>query len=94
MWPFDEPPKFMEGTNSIDLADILWPNDFCWSSDGKLEVCGQDRFQLLNFQYGRSPTDWKFWWREPSDEFAGDFWWMVEMESRIAMRNVPGAWVD
>lgn len=50
--------------------------------------------QLINFQYGRLPTDWKFWWSEPSDEFAGDFWLLVESGRQEAVMNIPGAWVD
>lgn len=52
------------------------------------------RVRLINFQYGRLPTDWKFWWTEPSDRFAGDFWRLVESASRRAAMSVPGAWVD
>ena len=29
--------------------------------------------RLINFQYGKLPTDWKLWWSEPSDKFVGDF---------------------
>lgn len=50
--------------------------------------------RLINFHYGRFPTDWKFWWSETSDEFAGDFWSLLESRDREAVRNVPGAWVD
>lgn len=49
--------------------------------------------RLLNFHYGRFPTDWKFWWSEPSDEFAGDFWILIESGTQEAL-SVPGAWVD
>lgn len=50
--------------------------------------------RLIGFQYGRFPTDWKFWWAEPSDEFAGDFWRLVELESTRAVISMPGAWFD
>lgn len=50
--------------------------------------------RLINFHYGRLPTDWRFWWSEPSDEFAGDFWCLVESDSQEAAMSVPGAWVD
>ncbi|KAL1848317.1 hypothetical protein Daus18300_013643 [Diaporthe australafricana] len=55
------------------------------------------RTHLINFQYGRFPTDWKFWWCEPSDEFSGDFWSLVEPQHDEAIMDVlgvPGAWVD
>lgn len=50
--------------------------------------------RLINFHYGRLPTDWKFWWSEPSDEFAGGFWHLVESGNTEAIMSVPGAWVD
>ncbi|KAG6364222.1 hypothetical protein INS49_005820 [Diaporthe citri] len=50
--------------------------------------------RLINFHYGRLPTDWKFWWSEPSDEFAGDFWLLLESGTQEAIMSVPGAWVD
>ncbi|KAG8165490.1 hypothetical protein KVR01_004042 [Diaporthe batatas] len=50
--------------------------------------------RLIRFQYGELPKDWKFWWNEPSDEFAGDFWRLVEIDSTTANMRVPGAWID
>lgn len=50
--------------------------------------------RLINFHYGRIPTDWKFWWSEPSDEFSGDFWSLVELSNQETAMSVPGAWVD
>jgi hypothetical protein len=50
--------------------------------------------RLINFQYGKLPTDWKFWWNEPSDKFAGDFWRLVELDSTSVIMRVPGAWID
>lgn len=50
--------------------------------------------RLINFHYGRFPTDWKFWWSEPSDEFAGHFWSLVESGHQEEIMSVPGAWVD
>lgn len=58
------------------------------------DYCLVYSLRLINFQYGRLPTDWKFWWNEPSDEFAGDFWHIVELERTRAVMSVPGAWVD
>lgn len=50
--------------------------------------------RLINFHFGRFPSDWKFWWSEASDAFAGDFWHLVESGNTEAVVNVPGAWVD
>jgi len=33
---------------------------------------------LSGFEYGPEPEDWKFWVYETIDEYAGDFWYMIE----------------
>lgn len=57
-------------------------------------LCLVRSLRLISFQYGHMPMDWKFWWNEPSDEFSGDFWHLVEHDSTTAHMSVPGAWVD
>jgi hypothetical protein len=46
--------------------------------------------RLVGLQVGPKPEDWKVWLSEPSDEFAGDFWDMLEHPER----TIPGAWDD
>jgi hypothetical protein len=46
--------------------------------------------RLIGLQVGPEPDDWKVWISEPSDEFAGDFWDMLEHPER----TIPGAWDD
>jgi hypothetical protein len=46
--------------------------------------------RLIGLQVGPEPEDWKVWVSEPSDEFAGDFWDMLEHPER----TIPGAWDD
>ncbi|KAH8779025.1 hypothetical protein BGZ57DRAFT_822086 [Hyaloscypha finlandica] len=41
--------------------------------------------RLLKITYGPRPEDWIFWFSEPSDPFAGDFWAMVEGEEHWRM---------
>ncbi|KAH8803963.1 hypothetical protein F5882DRAFT_392697 [Hyaloscypha sp. PMI_1271] len=41
--------------------------------------------RLLGITYGPRPEDWIFWFSEPSDPFAGDFWAMVEGEEHWRM---------
>jgi hypothetical protein len=41
--------------------------------------------RLINVKYGPSPKDWIFWFSEPSDPFAGDFWAMIEGEEHWRM---------
>lgn len=50
--------------------------------------------RLITFQFDKHPTDWKFWWDEPSDMCAGDFWQLVEQESTKVVMRVPRAWID
>lgn len=33
---------------------------------------------FINFTYGPRLEDWKFWFSEPSDPSAGDFWALIE----------------
>lgn len=45
---------------------------------------------LVSISYGPTPIDWTFRWDNLVEEFAGEFWQMLERESC----KVPGAWVD
>ena len=47
-------------------------------------------WRLISFTYGPSPQDWQFWFSEPTDKFAGQFWNMIEHPELI----MPGAWVN
>ncbi|KAI7775323.1 hypothetical protein LA080_007040 [Diaporthe eres] len=49
--------------------------------------------QLISFEIGQLPSQWRFWWTEPTDEFAGDFWDLITEQEIIDLR-VPGAWVE
>jgi len=48
--------------------------------------------RLINFKYGPSPNDWIFWFSEPSDPFAGDFWAMIEGEEYWRMFEKGWVW--
>jgi hypothetical protein len=41
--------------------------------------------RLISISYGSRPEDWIFWFSEPSDPFAGDFWAMIEGEEHWRM---------
>lgn len=45
--------------------------------------------RLIGFSYGPIPEDWSLWLSEPSDEFVGDFWVMIDR--RLEM---PGGWSE
>jgi hypothetical protein len=49
---------------------------------------GQKR--LLGFTYGPCPEDWRLLEDEPTDEFAGDFWQLVERKVEV----MPGSWIE
>lgn len=46
--------------------------------------------RLIALEPNKEADQWKLWWCEPTDEFAGDFWAMLE---RTPPR-MPGAWGD
>jgi hypothetical protein len=48
------------------------------------------RKRLLGFYYGSFPEDWTVWQNEPTDEFAGEFWSMLDRRVEI----MPGTWVE
>ncbi|KAJ8067556.1 hypothetical protein OCU04_004896 [Sclerotinia nivalis] len=55
-------------------------------------VCEWGWTHVLGFRYGPRPEDWNFWLSEPTDQFAGDFWSLIEDPPLATF--IPGAWVD
>ncbi|KAI0377506.1 hypothetical protein F5Y04DRAFT_291741 [Hypomontagnella monticulosa] len=53
-------------------------------------MCEARFFYLVGFEFGPTPEDWVFYWNEPSDGFAGDFWNLIEDPPL----HMPGSWVD
>lgn len=51
---------------------------------------------LVSFSYGPSPGDWYFWFSEPTDIFAGEFWAMVEISKcqYDFELPIPGSWIE
>ncbi|KAF7877049.1 uncharacterized protein EAF02_008269 [Botrytis sinoallii] len=51
---------------------------------------------VLGFKYGPRIEDWDLWAIEWRDEYAGDFWKLIENPLQAALANisVPGEWVD
>ncbi|KAF2110679.1 hypothetical protein BDV96DRAFT_690978 [Lophiotrema nucula] len=58
--------------------------------------------KFLYFTHGQHPQDWQFFFTEPNDIYAHDFWTLIEepsqncqhtKDSDIAL-SVPGAWED
>lgn len=48
--------------------------------------------RLIGFSYGPSPEDWHCWYSNLRDEFASEFWEMVENGDPSV--RIPGAWVN
>ncbi|OTB17387.1 hypothetical protein K445DRAFT_276309 [Daldinia sp. EC12] len=48
------------------------------------------KIYLIHFKFGPKPEDWEFYFNEPTDEFAGDFWKLV----KDPPLRIPGAWVE
>ena len=46
---------------------------------------------ILALSYGPAISDWYLWLDCPYDQWAGDFWYMLEHDSTT---SVPGAWFD
>jgi hypothetical protein len=63
------------GNTGNENSDFYWP--FRYSGDFDI--------RLLGITYGPRPEDWIFWFSEPSDPFAGDFWAMIEGEEHWRM---------
>jgi len=46
--------------------------------------------RLTAIEVGPKPRDLKFWFSDPTDQFVGEFWDMIEHPERL----IPGAWDD
>ncbi|KAF7534522.1 hypothetical protein G7054_g6188 [Neopestalotiopsis clavispora] len=49
---------------------------------------------LIGFQYGQEVDDWRLWWSEHTDAYAGDFWGRIESSIESIYQRVPGAWKE
>lgn len=47
---------------------------------------------LIGFQCGQEVSDWKLWWSEHTDAYAGDFWGSIESSVDSIDQRIPGAW--
>lgn len=67
--------------------------DRCVLTKGRHHHFETGKIRLISFDFGECPSQWRFWWSEVTDDFAGDFWNLVK-EQEISDLKVPGAWVD
>lgn len=52
--------------------------------------CSPSVFRIVGFTYGSEPEDWEVFWNEPTDQFAGHFWRLIE-DPPV---HIPGSWDD
>ncbi|KXH48289.1 hypothetical protein CSAL01_05654 [Colletotrichum salicis] len=55
-----------------------------------VDTLGTTRYSLIGITYGSCPDHWKLWWTYEYEDYAGEFWNMIETEGN----KMPGAWVD
>ena len=48
------------------------------------------KFRVIGFDYGPCVDEWRLWVSNPLDEWAADFWDMIDHPERA----IPGAWDD
>lgn len=67
-----------------------WLMDRRWSSSESRPEVWASGPKLASFTYGPRPEDWNFVWDHATEEFAGNFWELIE----DMPPPVPGGWVD
>ncbi len=80
----------------IDLRQYGEKEFVSLSRDFRLPFC-DCWIRLIEFNYGPEVQDWMFRFSEPSDEFAGEFWAMIEglkEDADSKQPQVPGSWIE
>jgi hypothetical protein len=81
--------------------DLVWHEKRISSSNvWVLPFCARRGLRFVGFTFGPRLQDWDFGFSEPSDEFAGEFWLMIEEgrtwntvnEGSGFRQTIPGAW--
>lgn len=82
----------------IDLERYGCLEQTCLSYNNEWTLrCYSERYPELNsiriagMSIGGAVSDWRIWFHCPLDEWAADFWALIERESE---HLVPGAWID
>ncbi|KAK1849845.1 Ankyrin repeat-containing protein [Colletotrichum chrysophilum] len=81
--------RFHKTAEAPRLPEFFAKTPFAKSSDGGLLVeKGGCRYLVAGVTYGRLPEHWKVWVTRENHEYAGDFWGMIEDQTR----SIPGSW--
>lgn len=52
--------------------------------------------RLIDFDFGATPHEWRLYWSESTDVFAGEFWSLVEPHDNTfgakSLSTMPGSW--
>ncbi len=81
-----------------ECACSIYYDSHSWPRECKRTNECRSPIRLINLHYGAQPEDWSFWLSEQTDEFAGDFWSMIENplkfdgENRPLVSKMPGSW--
>ncbi|KAK2749013.1 orf21 protein [Colletotrichum kahawae] len=85
------------------VRDIYQKIGWCVSDQTVSRIDPEDRnltgipytCSLLGITYGALPSQWKLWWAPNINDYAADFWNLVEdSSSNSSGFNVPGGWTD
>lgn len=75
------------------VTKVFHVMDRCVQTRGMHRHFASGEIRLISFDFSECPSQWRFWWSEVTDDFAGDFWNLVK-EQEISDLKVPGAWVE
>ncbi|KAK1455545.1 hypothetical protein CMEL01_04305 [Colletotrichum melonis] len=76
----EEKHMFKQGLTNVRQRWAPWTKD----------CSGATRLSVIGITYGSCTSHWKLWWTYEYEDYAGEFWDMVQDEAS----KVPGAWVD
>lgn len=77
----------------VDLSEYGKAEEFIWKNQTirrEFEMWSEISITLrvIGFTYGATPKDWHLWLSDPTDEYVGEFWNMIERPVEV----MPGAW--
>lgn len=73
------------GTGAFEMDLVFLNGSFYPASMGPYIVWAE---------YGPRPEDWIFEYDPCVEEYAGEFWWVLEIEERLMPGSMPGGWED